>query len=94
MWVFVTSRLTAETAASVLITSAFSERGFSNGRYTSDRTYVKDLKNLVEVQPPSGDLFLIIVICMEMLGDHASFPLPDEIHFDLLHSSGSGRKHH
>ena len=53
----------AETAASVSIASAFLEQEVSNGRYTSDGTHVKDLKNPVEVRSPSGDL-LLVSLCM------------------------------
>ena len=93
VWVFVSSWLTAEAAVSVFIASAFSGREVNNGRDTSDRTYIKDLKNLVEVQLPSGDLFLI-ALYMKTLRDHAhvSFILLDDIPFDLRHSSGVRRE--
>ena len=91
VWVFVSSWLTAEVAASVFIPSTFSGRGVNNGRDTSDRTYIKDLKNLVEVQPPSDNLFPV-ALCMETLRDHVSFILLDDIPFDLRHGSEAGRE--
>ena len=48
----------AETAASVVIVfiaSTFREREVSSGHHSSDRTYVKDLKNLFEPRPPDRD---------------------------------------
>ena len=61
VWVFVSSRLMAEAAASVFIASTFSERGVNNGRYTSDRTYIKDLKNLAEVQLTQAVIFSLLL---------------------------------
>jgi len=42
-------------AASVVIASAFQGREVRNGHHSSDRTHVKDLKNIFETQPPGGD---------------------------------------
>ena len=56
LWLFVTPWLTAGTAGTVLIASAFWEGEVSNRHCSSDRTHVKDLKNIFEVQPPGGDL--------------------------------------
>jgi hypothetical protein len=36
------------------------KRRVSAGLYSNDGTHVKDLKNLVEVQPPGGDCLLVI----------------------------------
>jgi len=90
--VFVTSRLTAEPAASVLvITSTFWEWEVSDGHYSSGRTYVEDLKDLVELQPPDSDLFLV-VLCMEVSRNYVSVSLLGDIPFDLCHSPGVRRK--
>ena len=77
-----------ETVGSESIISAFLEREVSNGHDSSDRTHVKDLNNLVEVQFPGGDLFLV-VLCMETSRNHISFSLLDDVPFDLPHSSGA-----
>ena len=77
----------AETAASVSIASAFLEQEVSNGRYMSDGTHVKDLKNSVKVRSPSGDL-LLVALCMQMLRKRVSFPLLVDVPLDLGHRSG------
>jgi len=59
--VSVTSWRVAETAASALTTSAFWEWEVSNDHHSSDGTHVKDLKNLVQVQPPGGNRFFIFL---------------------------------
>jgi len=88
VWVFVTSWLTAETAASVfVIGSAFLEREVSNGHYSSDRTYAEDLKGFVELQPPDSDLFLVI-LCTKMSRNRVSSPLLNDTPFDICHSPG------
>jgi len=63
------------------------EQKVSNGHHSSDRTHVKDLKDLVEVQSPGGDLFPV-VLCMEILRNRALFFLLDDIPFDLCHNPG------
>lgn len=57
----------------------------SNDRYSSDRTHVKDLKNLVEVQSPGNDLSLVSP-CMEVSRNFISVFLLDDILLDLRHS--------
>jgi len=55
-------------AASELVASSFWRQKVSNAPRLRDKTYVKDLKNLLEVQPP-GDDRLFIFLRMEMPGD-------------------------
>ena len=55
-------------AASELVVSSFWREKVSNGPRLRDRTYVKDLKNFIEAQPPSGDR-LFIFRRVEMPGD-------------------------
>ena len=69
------------------ITSASLEREVSDGRHSGDKTHIKDLNNLVKVQFPAGDLFLI-VLCTETLRNQISFSLLVDIPFDLPRSSG------
>jgi len=71
----------------VLIASVFWKQEVSNGRYSSDRTHVEDLKYLVEVQLPGGDLFLV-GFCMQMSRNPISFSLLGDIPFDLRYSPG------
>jgi len=61
------------------------EQKVSNGHHLSDRTHVEELKDLVEVQSPGGDLFPV-VLCMETLRKYVSFPPPDDILFNLYHN--------
>jgi len=56
VWVSVTPWLTAGTAESVFIASASWGREVSDTHRPSDRTHVKDPKNIFEVQPPGRDL--------------------------------------
>jgi len=65
----------------------FWKREVSNGPYSSDRTHVDDLMDLVEVQLPGGDLFLV-GLCMQILRNRITFSLLDDIPFDLRHSPG------
>ena len=60
--VIATSPGTAGMVASAFVVSSFWRREISDRhRSSSDRTHAKDLKNLVEVQPPGGDHFLVIL---------------------------------
>ena len=59
----------------------------SNGHHSNDRTHVKNLNNLVEVQFPSGHFFLV-VFCVETSRNRISFSLHDDIPFDLPYSPG------
>jgi len=52
--VFVTPRK-SEAAASAVIGSAFWEWQLNNGHHPSDRTHVKDPKDLVQIQLPGGN---------------------------------------
>jgi len=74
----------AETAASVFITSAVWEREVSNDHHSSDRTHVRDLENLVEVQLPDRDR-LPIVLRVEKSGDHIPFTPLDQPTLNLCH---------
>jgi len=86
VWGLVTSSLAAEAAGSVSLASVFWKREVSNGHCPSDGAHVKDLKNLVQVQPPGGNL-LLVGLCTEVSRNHVSFPLFDDIAFYLRHSS-------
>jgi len=72
---------------SASIASVFWEWKVSSGPNSSDRTHVKGLKNLVKVQLPGGDLFLV-GLCMQMSRYPSSFSLLGDIPFDLRHSPG------
>ena len=52
---------TTGTAASVGVASAFWERKVSNCHYPSNGTHVEDLKNLVQVHPPSGNSLFVFL---------------------------------
>jgi hypothetical protein len=75
---------TAATAASVVTVSAFWEREVSSGHHSSDRTYVQDLKNVFEVQPPGGDR-LFIFLRAETLRDRIPFTPLDQLPLDICH---------
>ena len=49
---------------------------------SNGRTHVEDLKNLVEIQPPSGDL-LLVVLRVESWGDPTPFIPFDELSLDI-----------
>ena len=82
-----TSWLAARTAGSVSIASVFCKQEVSNGRYSSDGTHVEDLKHLVQVQLPGGNLFLV-GLGMQMSRNPISFSLLDDILLDLRYSPG------
>ena len=54
-----------------------------------DWTHVKDMKNPVEVQSPSGDR-LFVVFRVIMSGDHIPFTPLDDVPLDLVHSPDRG----
>ena len=56
------------------------------GPHGNDETHVEDVKDPVEVRLPGDNLFLV-VHCMEMLGNHISFALLDDLLIDHGHSS-------
>ena len=61
----------------MVVVSAFWGREVSNGHHPSDGTHVKDLKNLIQVQPPGGDR-LFIFLCIEIARGRIPFnPLGD-----------------
>ena len=51
----------------------------------SDGTHVEDMKDPNEVQLPGGDFFLV-VLCVEVLRNHISFSLLDDLPLDFNHS--------
>ena len=69
----------------MLIASVFWKQEVSNGRYSGDGTHVKDLKNLVQIRPTGGNLFLV-ALCMQMSRNPITFSLLGNIPFDLRHS--------
>jgi len=71
----------------VFIASAFYGREVSDGRFSSDRTHIEDLKDLNKIQLAGGDLFLV-GLCTEISRNRVSLSLLDNIPFDLRHSSG------
>jgi hypothetical protein len=60
------------------------EREVSSGHHSGDRTYVQDLKNVFEVQPPGGDR-LFMFLHVEKLRDHIPFTPLDQILLDICH---------
>ena len=68
------------------LASVFWKREVSDGYYSGDRTHVKDLKNLVEVQLPGGNLFFV-VLYTKTSRNRISISLLDDIPFDLSHNS-------
>ena len=75
----------------VSLASDFWKREVSNGYRSGNRTHVKDMKNLVQVQPPGGDLFLV-VLYTETSRNRISISLLDDIPFDLSHNPGVRQK--
>ena len=51
---------------------SFWTRRISSGLHSSEKTHVKDLKDLVEVQPPGGNC-LFVVLRVEASRDHTPF---------------------
>ena len=87
VWVLVIFWLTARTAGSVLIANVFWKQEVSKGPYSGDKTHVEDLKHLVQVQPPGGDLFLV-GLGMQVSRNPVSFSLLDDIPSDLRYGPG------
>ena len=56
----------------MLVASSLCNLEVSTRLDSNDRTHVKDLKNLVEVQPPGGNL-LSVVLRVEPSGDCIPF---------------------
>ena len=71
------------------VASVFWEWEVSNGHYSGGGTHVKDLKNLVEVQLPGGNFFLV-GLCMETSRNHVPVSLLDDIPFYLRYGSEVG----
>ena len=75
MWVSGISRRMVETVECVFI-SSFWERKVSTSLYSNGRAYVKDQKNIAEVQPPGGD-HLFVVLRVKSSRDWIPFGLLD-----------------
>ena len=71
-WTFTTSWRVVETVAFLFVASSFWNLKVSTRLESNNRTYVKDLKNLVEVQSPGGDL-LSVVLRVEPSEDYTPF---------------------
>jgi hypothetical protein len=56
----------------------------NNGHYKSDRTYVQDLKDILEIQPPGGDR-LLIFLRVETPKGHIPFTPLDQLLLDIFH---------
>jgi len=72
VWVSMTLWRMTGTAAFLLIASSLWKRKVNTRLCSNDRTHVKGLKNLVEVQPPDRDR-LFVVLRVEVSGDHVPF---------------------
>ena len=68
----------------MVVVSAFWGREVSNGHHPSDGTHVEDLKNLVQVHPPSGNS-LFFFLCVETPRDTISFNPPDELLLNMCY---------
>ena len=76
--VFTTSFRMSETTIFVFIASSVWKRTVGNGHTEVARgTHVEDMKNPVEVQPPGGDLFLVVPRVEEPRGRISFAPLGD-----------------
>ena len=84
-WVFVTPWLTAGTAGTVFIVSAFWEGEVSDSHRSSDRTHVKDPKNILEAQPPGRDL-LFAFLRVQAPRDPIPFIPLGEVPLNICHS--------
>jgi len=82
--VFVTPWLTAGMAGTVFTASAFLEGEVSSIHRSSDKTHVKDTKNIFEAQPPGGDL-LFTLLRMEAPRDPIPFIPLDEVPLDICY---------
>ena len=71
----------------MLVAGVFLERDVSKDHYSSDITHVKHLDDPVELQPPTGNLFLI-AFCAKILRNQIPFFLLDDIPVDLRHNPG------
>jgi len=61
-----------ETVTFVFVTGSFWNRKVSTSLHRKDRTHVKNLKDLVEVQLPGGDR-LLVVLRAEVPRDRIAF---------------------
>ena len=72
----------AGTGGSVFTGSAFWEGEVNDGHHSNDRTHIKHLKDILEVQPPAGDR-LFIFLRVEMPTDHVPFTPLAELPLDI-----------
>jgi len=82
MWLLVASRRMAGTGGSVFTGSAFWEGEVNDGHHSNDRTHIKHLKDILEVQPPAGNR-LFIFLRVEMPTDHVPFTPLAELPLDI-----------
>jgi len=62
------------------------ETGSQQSSCRRDKTHVKDMKNPVEVRPPTDDRFFIVLRVITS-GDHIPFTPLDDVPLDLVRSS-------
>jgi len=84
VWVFATPWLTAGTAGIDFIASAFWEGEVSDSHRSSDRTHVKDPKNIFEAQPPGRNL-LFTFLRVQAPRDPIPFTPLDEAPLNICH---------
>ena len=85
--VLVTSERAAGVVVFVFIASSFWKRKVSDGHRSDDKTHVKDLKDIVEVQPP-GDDRLLIFLCVQTPRDRIPFAPLDQLPLNICHRPG------
>ena len=68
----------------MVVVSAFWWREVSDGHHPSDGTHVEDLKNLVQVHPPSGNS-LFFFLRVDTPGDRIPFDPLDELLLNICH---------
>ena len=86
VWVFVTPWLTAGTAGTVFTASAFLEGEVGSSHCSSNKTHIKDTKNIFETQPPGGDL-LFSFLRVEPPTDRIPFIPLDEVPLNICYGS-------
>jgi len=84
VWVSVTPWLTVGTAGIVFIASAFWEGEVSDIHRSSDRTHVKDPKNIFEAQLPGSDL-LSTFLRVQAPRDSIPFIPPGEVPLNIYY---------
>ena len=79
----ISSRMVGMVAAAV-VENSFCNQKISNGLHSNNRTHVKYLKNLVEVQPPGGNR-LFVVPDVETSRDRVPSPPLDHLPLNICH---------